>query len=215
MQCCTRNPDPDAQLEEDIVHIKCVMIGDGTAGKSYAMTRWCRDIVRTDYVPTMFDNDLKDILVTKDNKEALHPSLTIGQTVRLDCWETAGQPDLKYIRTQSYSNTDVVLMAFDLTNPESLHNLVDYWLPEKNKYMADAATVIGGMKLDLSRGKVRQVDIENLVEKANAAGYKPCSTYTREGLDDLFTFIINTVISKRTEDETSLFSCFKKSKVQE
>ena len=37
--------DSATQAEEDIIHIKCVMIGDGAAGKSYAMTRYCRDIV--------------------------------------------------------------------------------------------------------------------------------------------------------------------------
>ena len=77
--------------EEEQIKIKCVMIGDGCAGKSYAMTRWCRDILRTDYTPTVFDNDLKDILVTAENQKVLHPSLKIGQIVRVDCWDTAGQ----------------------------------------------------------------------------------------------------------------------------
>ena len=83
-------------MEEDIVHIKCVMLGDGTSGKTYAGTRFIRGVLRDDFVTTrtVYENDFKDIVVTEENQDNFHPSMKIGQTIRFDLWDTAGQQEL-------------------------------------------------------------------------------------------------------------------------
>ena len=78
-------------MEDEIIDIKCVMVGDGCAGKTYAGTKYTRGLVLKDYIPTVFANDLKDVVVTKENRDSLHPSLKIGQIIRLSLWDTAGQ----------------------------------------------------------------------------------------------------------------------------
>ena len=52
------------------------------------------------------------------------------------------------------------------------------------------------MKLDI-REDISQSDIENLVKVTKASGYKLCSAYTGEGIDDLFNLIIKTGVSNK------------------
>ena len=87
-------------MEEDIIHIKCVMLGDGASGKTYAGTRFIRGVFRDDYATTstIYENDLKDIEVTEENRNNFHSSLKIGQIIRLDLWDTAGQEEFKHQR---------------------------------------------------------------------------------------------------------------------
>ena len=53
------------------------------------------------------------------------------------------------------------------------------------------------MKLDIWREDISQSDIENLVKVTKASGYKLCSAYTGEGIDDLFNLIIKTGVSNK------------------
>ena len=69
-------------------------------GEDLCDTRFIRGVVRDDYATTstIYENYLKDIEVTEENRDSLHSSLKIGEIVRLDLWDTAGQEDFKHHR---------------------------------------------------------------------------------------------------------------------
>ena len=60
---------------QDLIIIKCTLLGDAACGKTCAVTRWMKDNVRNDDLPMENSCEFKDILVTEDNKQRLHPSL--------------------------------------------------------------------------------------------------------------------------------------------
>jgi GTPase SAR1 family protein len=43
--------------------------------------------------------------------------------VELSLWDTAGQEDFNRLRPLSYPDTDVVLIAFSVVNPDSFDNI--------------------------------------------------------------------------------------------
>ena len=46
----------------------------------------------------------------------------------------SGQKNLVYIRKACYSGIDLILAICDVSNPESLYNLENFWLPEFLNY---------------------------------------------------------------------------------
>ena len=78
--------------------------------------------------------------------------------VLVSLWDTAGQEDYDRLRPLSYSNSDVFLACFSLTNTTTLHNIEIKWIPELQKHVKNAPIILVGCKKDL-----RTDDAENCV----------------------------------------------------
>ena len=186
-------------MEQDFFIIKCVLLGD-PCGKTYAVSRWIEDKVRSDNFdddsPKLGHIDYKDILVTEDNKER-YPYMKVGQKVRLECWEISFG-DIDKLRHLSYPGTDIVLVAFDLTREAVVDQILTKWKREINHFFNHIPIVTAGMQLDSWDGdKVRRSTIENYARsRLKASATILCSSYTGEGINELFTYIINKALSK-------------------
>lgn len=192
MFCCTSSDD-------EVLKRKIVVVGDGTCGKTCLLTVFNTGQFPTGvYVPTIFENSVKDFIV--DNKQVV-----------AELWDTAGQEDFDRLRTLSYSDTDVVLVAFAVDSPESLENVTVKWMPEVRRYCAGLPVILVGCKTDLrqdnrtlellSKTGEQPVTLSKGISMARSIGaykYVECSAKQNVDVQEVFDAAIRSSIKKKS-----------------
>jgi len=187
--------------------VKCVVVGDGTVGKTCLLISFTTDSFPGEYVPTVFDN--YSSLVTCE-----------GQTVSLGLWDTAGQEDYDRLRPLSYPQTDVFLVCFSVVSPSSLENVTVKWVPEIRHHCADVPIVLIGTKSDLrddretvaalaasGQSVVRREQALKVQHKIKAVKYVECSALTQRGLKHVFDEAVRAVLSPDRRHELKRKKC--------
>lgn len=163
-------------------NIKAVAVGDGAVGKTCLLISYTTNAFPGEYIPTVFDNYSCNLMVD-------------GKPVNLGLWDTAGQEDYDRLRPLSYPQTDVFLVCFSITSPNSFDNVKTRWFPEIQHHAPGVPIVLVGTKGDLrddesmrtalaSRGLevVSKEAAQNLANEIGAKEYVECSALTQEGL---------------------------------
>lgn len=174
--------------------IKCVVVGDGTVGKTCMLISYTTDSFPGEYVPTVFDNYTAQIMVD-------------SISVSLGLWDTAGQEDYDRLRPLSYPQTDVFLICFSVVSPSSFDNVTTKWYPEIKHHCPDAPLLLVGTKIDLREDKevVGQLSAQGLApvkreqgikmaSKVRAVKYLECSALTQRGLKQVFDEAVRAVL---------------------
>jgi len=170
--------------------LKCVVVGDGAVGKTCALVSYSTNAFPVKYIPTVFDNYMADVLVD-------------GKPVSLALWDTAGQEDYDRLRPLSYPMTDVFLLCFAVTMPDSFSNVKNKWLPELQHHEPNTPILLCGLKSDLrhcrktvrtlrKEGKqmVSRAAAQDLAKDLGLEGYMECSALTQLGLMEVFDEVI-------------------------
>ncbi|KAL9553209.1 Rho GTPase [Mucor bainieri] len=191
MSCCGLSSD-DEPLKR-----KIVIVGDGACGKTCLLSVFCKGFFPAgDYIPTIFDNSVKDVVVD-------------SQPVVAELWDTAGQEDFDRLRTLSYPDSDVVLIAFSVDIPESLENISEKWMPEVKRYCPGLPVLLVGCKTDLRKDQrtIQELEKQSLkpitthqgAEAARRVGaykYVECSAKLEQGVDEVFSSAIRSTMKK-------------------
>uniref|UniRef100_A0A0N4ZQ19 Ras-related C3 botulinum toxin substrate 1 n=1 Tax=Parastrongyloides trichosuri TaxID=131310 RepID=A0A0N4ZQ19_PARTI len=177
--------------------IKCVIVGDGTVGKTCMLISYTTDSFPVEYVPTVFDNYSTQLNV--DNS-----------TVNLGLWDTAGQEDYDRLRPLSYPQTDVFVLCYSVMSKVSFDNVINKWTPEIRQHCPDTPILLVGTKIDLrdNPDACKALDTENklpltrsqgikMAHKIKAVNYLECSALTQQGLQQVFEESVRCVINPK------------------
>ncbi|XP_014669504.1 PREDICTED: ras-related C3 botulinum toxin substrate 1-like isoform X2 [Priapulus caudatus] len=179
--------------------IKCVVVGDGTVGKTCMLISYTTDSFPAEYVPTVFDNYSAAMMCD-------------GIPVSLGLWDTAGQEDYDRLRPLSYPQTDVFLICFSIVSPSSFENVTTKWYPEIKHHCPEAPIILVGTKLDLRDDKetlaqlseaginpVKREQGVKMSSKIRAVKYMECSALTQRGLKQVFDEAVRAVLRPETQ----------------
>jgi Ras homolog gene family, member A len=230
-----------AMLQKDPANVrklKFVILGDGAAGKTYAVMKYLRGHTNgIPYAPTVYANYTSDIKI-----DGYHCQVT---------WEdTTGQDDYDRLRPIAYPDCHVALLIFAIDSPDSLANIMAKWLIEINQYHPSIPKILVGCKIDLrddphtikelaktSQKPVTQLQGKQLASSLNRdsrrAGtkgtsngqvkYMECSAFTGEGIKELFEEAAQMGIAYTDADvakvldkkQRRISSLFRRTKVQQ
>lgn len=178
---------------------KIVVVGDGAVGKTCLLVVYIKGTFPKEYVPTVFDNYTAKVTIE-------------GVTHNVQIWDTAGQEELENIRTLSYANTNIFLLAYSAVNPASFANIEATWLPELRKFVANPKVMLVATKTDLrddpevlqqlSSQNLKPITREQGLEKMKAIGavaYQECSALNNQGVKEVFDVAITNAITPSKE----------------
>ncbi|KAG8224753.1 hypothetical protein J437_LFUL005322 [Ladona fulva] len=177
--------------------IKCVVVGDGTVGKTCLLISYTQNRFPTDYVPTIFDNYSADIIID-------------GLSYKIGLFDTAGEDDYVRLRPFSYPGTDVFLACFAVDSMVSFENIRLKWIPELRSNSSGVPILLVGNKSDLRTKPVSLVSkqaAENLVKELHLYKYSECSALTQQGVKDVFDLAITAALTARSSQKRHSSKC--------
>eukprot|EP01120_Amphizonella_sp_Union-15-10_P013031 TRINITY_DN5973_c0_g1_i1.p1 TRINITY_DN5973_c0_g1~~TRINITY_DN5973_c0_g1_i1.p1 ORF type:complete len:212 (+),score=28.08 TRINITY_DN5973_c0_g1_i1:173-808(+) len=125
---------------------KFVLVGSSGVGKTSFMTRFIDNVFETHNTATI---GVEFHTCTLE--------IGVGQTVKLNVWDTAGQEKFRAITKAYYRGAQGVIVLYDITNRRSFQE-VPYWFQQVNDSYADSIKILIGNKSDLE--DERKVDAE-------------------------------------------------------
>lgn len=169
-----------------VLRKKVVIMGDGACGKTCLFMSFIREESFLDYIPTVFENYVKDVKADRTVYE-------------LALWDTAGQEDYDRLRPLSYPDSDVLLAAFSIDSPAAFENIPNKWIPEARHFCPNVPIVLVGLKKDLRNDEstikqlkkdeqkpVSRRDAVEMAKKIDAYAYVECSAKDYNGVEDVF-----------------------------
>ena len=170
---------PDQKIKEaNLINykFKIIICGDPSVGKSSLILRYTNNAFRRHYIPTL----------------GVHVSDKIFQIeesyIQLVLWDIAGQAKFETMRQQFYLGSDGIFLIFDLSKPNSLESVSNWYYDIQNQ-LSDRPALTGyilGNKKDIGQS------FENTSEKASDLasylnfGYIETSALTGENVDYAF-----------------------------
>jgi len=113
-------------------------------------------------------------------------------------WDLAGQDRYAMVRQRFYSDTEGILMLYDITRMSSLEH-IKKWHSEISKYTKPVPIILIGNKIDLvDKREVTDDDVIRILEENNINVRLKIETSAKEGVrtEEAFHFLVKTLIQK-------------------
>ncbi|BFZ08410.1 hypothetical protein BsWGS_11449 [Bradybaena similaris] len=175
---------------------KLVVIGDGTCGKTSLLIVFTKNQFPEVYLPTVFETFVKDLIVN-------------DRQVELALWDTAGQDDYDRLRPLSYFDTDILLICFNIADPDSFSNVTEKWYPEARHFCPGVPIIIVGNKKDLRDDPATQTELSRrnqapvtteqgnaMAARIGAVAYMECSARDNEGVREVFETAVSHALRR-------------------
>ncbi|CAL5978584.1 Rab1a [Hexamita inflata] len=166
---------------------KVLIIGDSNVGKSSLLVRFADNSFYTEYISTIgVDYRIKTLKVP-------HEGSTVS--VKLQCWDTAGQEKFDNIVQSYYRGSHGIMLVFDVTNRESFDSLQKWLTKAETCAGNEVVKLLIGAKTDLEG---RQVSADEAKNYASSVGLKYVETSAKESLNvtESFEQLAKDMLSK-------------------
>ena len=161
---------------------KLVVMGDVSVGKTSILTRYINDTF-----DKFSESTIGAAFFTKK------VTASTGENINLEIWDTAGQERYDSLLPMYYRGANIILFVFDLNNASSFNNLRTRWLDIINQSGMNSIFFLIGNKCDLQQN-IQDEDVINLLLNYDDVEYFKISAKKNEGLDELFTGIVEKAI---------------------
>ena len=167
-------------MTKPVYAFKLVMLGEYAVGKTSLVKRYLYDSFSPEYYPTLNVNISEKLLRFSKCD------------VRLVIWDVAGQEGFEGVRRSYFKNADVAVLVYDVSRPETLKSLDD-WYASLEDVAGYVPAVVAGNKVDIEE---RLVDREEGEGYAKIKGFDYVETSAKTGLNvkELFTRALKSAI---------------------
>jgi small GTP-binding protein len=160
---------------------KVVLLGDGAVGKTSLIARYVINKFDDKYIATIGTK------VTRKDIQIIKPNMIIN--LRMMIWDILGQKEYSKIRSASLSGAQGVILVGDLSRPETIKSLQDFWMKEVREVVGKVPTILVGNKLDLaSKASMSSTLIESMGQQLGCP-ITLTSAKTGENVEAIFTTI--------------------------
>lgn len=158
-------------------HIRLVLVGDGTVGKTSLIVTYCTNTFPVEFIPAVFDNYTCSVV----DENRFIPQII--DTIALD--------EYKNGRIKSYQYTHVFMICFSLGSISSMENVENIWIPEIKQYCPNVPYILVGTKSDLRDNSPNDSIItsdqgKQLKNKIKAKHYIECSALKNQNVAETF-----------------------------
>lgn len=180
---------------------KLVIVGDGACGKTCLLIVFSKGAFPELYVPTVFENYVADVEVD-------------GRRIELALWDTAGQEDYDRLRPLSYPDSNVILICFSVSAPDTLENVEEKWISEVLHFCQGVPIILVGCKIDLRNDRraieelqklgqtpVTSADGQAVADKIKALKYMECSAKLNQGVREVFEAATRAALQTKEKKE--------------
>ncbi|XP_076840547.1 rho family GTPase 1a [Brachyhypopomus gauderio] len=163
-----------------VARCKLVLVGDVQSGKTAMLQVLAKDCYPETYVPTVFENYTAGLELD-------------DQRVELSLWDTSGSPYYDNVRPLCYSDSDAVLLCFDISRPDTVDGSLKKWKTEIMDFCSTTRILLVGCKIDLRTDVCTLMELSNqkmvpisheqgclLAKQVGAETYLECSAFTSE-----------------------------------
>ena len=166
-------------------------------GKTSLIRRFVIDVFDDKYVASIGTK------VSKRDVEYKEPDKTVYLTLMV--WDILGQKDYRKMRAHGMSGAHGVALVSDLTRPETVKTIEEFWLSEVVDILGTLPIVFVGNKVDLAGKDCAAAKSLMEVGRKMEMPVFMCSAKTGESVEDMFRMIGQMMISGDFVEKKPLF----------
>ncbi|CUV05258.1 unnamed protein product [Cryptosporidium hominis] len=175
------------------LHLKLVLLGDASVGKSCLVVRFSKDEFHEYQEPTIGAAFMTQSVNVDDD-----------YTVKFEIWDTAGQERYRSLAPMYYRGAAAAIVVYDITNVETFQGAKS-WISElQNINNNDIVVALVGNKYDLESS--RTVDSETARNYAKEKGILSFETSAKTGynVQELFEEIARKLPNTKKLDSNNM-----------
>ncbi|KAL3872820.1 hypothetical protein ACJMK2_036019 [Sinanodonta woodiana] len=195
--------------------IKVTLVGDSGVGKTCILMTLLNNKFPEEEAPSYYEN-CSTLKAGRDGSFEVPYTMNIsGTEIMLGLTDTIGTDKYRRFREIFSVNTDMFLVCFSVTDPESFENVKNNWLTEIKLLTPKAPFILVGTKSDLREDKEHMkenkktpISIQHGIKMGKIFGakaYVECSSISNIGIQELFTTVVMVLypeLFQKNDDET-------------